>query len=585
MNRHKRNGALVLALTCLALAGAALAQGQPSPQQAQLAGGADALWLVLHEHESYQLAVKPANRPWSRQSPPYNGGMVTAAATPAGLTVFFDSGQPFRYAIGAGEGQAGPLPPRELWPVGTNVLAAAADGDALLVLVSRPPLPPGAATAPVATRAAARADTGPPTATASPATTRPAVHRLTAPAPVGTTIIGPPQRELVILKLADAQWQDLALVPDELANASTRAQLAVAKGEVYVLLERPEVALLELRKDQWRRIDLPGDLLLPRTATSNAPVPATVALAGGTRPGPATKRRLLGTSYGLYLLAADAGGGSARLARFAGGQWLPVQPVRSADGTPLKLPPAAAPDAAVFLNHLAMAWRDKDRWVWAPLDLEGRLMWTPAPLSEAAAQGGLGEKVRDFYIWFVMGLILGLTLWPDKMPRGGEFSLPGDVQPGRLPRRLLAFVLDVAGPFLIGAAVAGPIDPEVLREAMREVMSQGTMTALPDRINWASPIFFTTYVLYCIIMELRFGATLGKMAMRLRVVAVGGARPTVRQTILRNAWKVPEIAGVLLMVFPLFTRFRQRIGDKFAGTAVVEPTPTVEESGSPDDEQ
>lgn len=585
MNRHKRNGALVLALTCLALAGAALAQGQPSPQQAQLAGGADALWLVLHEHESYQLAVKPANRPWSRQSPPYNGGMVTAAATPAGLTVFFDSGQPFRYAIGAGEGQAGPLPPRELWPVGTNVLAAAADGDALLVLVSRPPLPPGAATAPVATRAAARADTGPPTATASPATTRPAVHRLTAPAPVGTTIIGPPQRELVILKLADAQWQDLALVPDELANASTRAQLAVAKGEVYVLLERPEVALLELRKDQWRRIDLPGDLLLPRTATSNAPVPATVALAGGTRPGPATKRRLLGTSYGLYLLAADAGGGSARLARFAGGQWLPVQPVRSADGTPLKLPPAAAPDAAVFLNHLAMAWRDKDRWVWAPLDLEGRLMWTPAPLSEAAAQGGLGEKVRDFYVWFVMGLILGLTLWPDKMPRGGEFSLPGDVQPGRLPRRLLAFVLDVAGPFLIGAAVAGPIDPEVLREAMREVMSQGTMTALPDRINWASPIFFTTYVLYCIIMELRFGATLGKMAMRLRVVAVGGARPTVRQTILRNAWKVPEIAGVLLMVFPLFTRFRQRIGDKFAGTAVVEPTPTVEESGSPDDEQ
>ena len=90
--------------------------------------------------------------------------------------------------------------------------------------------------------------------------------------------------------------------------------------------------------------------------------------------------------------------------------------------------------------------------------------------------------------------------------------------------------------------------------------------------------FLGAYPVYCLLMESRYGATLGKMAMRLRVVGDGGRRPLLREIALRNISKIPELMAMLLVIpilFPVLTRYRQRLGDKIAWTTVIDAESSV----------
>ena len=61
------------------------------------------------------------------------------------------------------------------------------------------------------------------------------------------------------------------------------------------------------------------------------------------------------------------------------------------------------------------------------------------------------------------------------------------------------------------------------------------------------------------------------MVTGLRVVGDRGRRPTFREVALRNVSKIPEMITPLpLLLFPLLTRYRQRLGDKIAWTAVID---------------
>ncbi len=84
--------------------------------------------------------------------------------------------------------------------------------------------------------------------------------------------------------------------------------------------------------------------------------------------------------------------------------------------------------------------------------------------------------------------------------------------------------------------------------------------------------FFIVMVLYYVLLEGWFGLTVGKWALGLRVIEVGGRTPGVKKALLRNALRVVDslpafyILGVLMI---LRSPQRARLGDRWAGTRVV----------------
>jgi len=78
-------------------------------------------------------------------------------------------------------------------------------------------------------------------------------------------------------------------------------------------------------------------------------------------------------------------------------------------------------------------------------------------------------------------------------------------------------------------------------------------------------------ILYYIVLEAIQGATLGKMALGLRVVKIDGSPISWQESIIRNVLRIIDglfgylVGAILVWNSPL----RQRLGDRAAGTVVV----------------
>jgi uncharacterized RDD family membrane protein YckC len=142
---------------------------------------------------------------------------------------------------------------------------------------------------------------------------------------------------------------------------------------------------------------------------------------------------------------------------------------------------------------------------------------------------------------------------------------------------VVAVAIDLAPFLLLGRLVAGPVDAS----ALRLLFDTGTP---PPRLAVASIGLMVCFPLYGMILEYLYGATLGKMVMRLRVVADGGARPTFREILLRNISKSLEMVFVLLVVVMLLSKRRRRFGDLVAWTAVVDAESLLPPSDAPGNE-
>jgi uncharacterized RDD family membrane protein YckC len=79
-------------------------------------------------------------------------------------------------------------------------------------------------------------------------------------------------------------------------------------------------------------------------------------------------------------------------------------------------------------------------------------------------------------------------------------------------------------------------------------------------------------IAYHTLMEWRFGRTVGKHLVGVRVLAADGSRLTLRSSLLRNAARLvdflPAFYAVGIVALLLSDRYR-RLGDRLAGTAVV----------------
>jgi uncharacterized RDD family membrane protein YckC len=99
--------------------------------------------------------------------------------------------------------------------------------------------------------------------------------------------------------------------------------------------------------------------------------------------------------------------------------------------------------------------------------------------------------------------------------------------------------------------------------------------ALPENLQAGAFLLWCCLALaYYPLLEHRYGATVGKLACRIRVVAATGGAPSLQQTVVRTLLRLVEVNPVLMGGIPagitvLVSKKRQRLGDMAAGTFVL----------------
>jgi uncharacterized RDD family membrane protein YckC len=513
-----------------------------------MSGDAQAVWLVAPHDDGHSLACKKLNEDkWQLVGGPKSGEISGVAAGGGGLAVFFARGGFRQYFPDIPEGVPGAKCPPDLWPAGSTLLAACARGDgprsAPLALIRRPPGFASSAPSITSLPAMARGLTS-----TSPSVSPSAAS---APVPVGAAPEGAPRRfrnEVALLQCDRDTWSELAVLPEEYSGGITKACLSAHNGGVYVLLQAwGGLTMLELTKgaDQWQILPLP------------AGVQTSVPLA------------VLGGSDRLAMVTFAPATGKVTLSRLGGGQWQNLLlKVGDKDGVwPKDAPPAAA---GLGPKSLVLAWRQQDKWQCGAGGLDsGRLTSSDIKVFEPTGGGLSPKSLSNIILWVAFGLIVLLMFWPGQAPHTGPFALPTGLTPAGLARRLVAFLIDAIPFVLLCWVVTGAYAIEMDESDLMEVYRTGQA---PDAIAYASALFLAIFPAYCTVMERQFGATLGKMVMRLRVVGDGGTPLTWRQAALRNVTKIPEIAMVIFLlpiIIVVLSPLRQRIGDRMAWTAVV----------------
>ena len=517
MRTIARKIVVALILTSIsASAGLASAQSDVAGSPLRFVGDTEAVWVIFAGEggSGYRMAAMSIDdkKLWKPVGPDRTGEVAEAAASGSSLTVFFADGEQMRYFPHDPQGRPGMKAIENLWPAGTKVLAACRNedaGDAVLVLVVRP--------------IGRRPKTQPTTAAGATAAKF---------------------SELVLLQYAEGTWSQVAVVPGEPKNSSLRAYLAVSKKTIYILTEQPNPVLMAFEDGKWSDIALPAEL------ADGKPL-AMMAIKDS------------------LVLAMFSAGGQVNIARYISKKWEGPHPVRR-DGKVFTWPADAPPAVAMAGDKTAMLWKKDQKWLFAMCELDGRLEGeSPMDAFAWADEQELVARVQNIFFMAVFGVIVVLMFWPGQTLRTAPFSLPATMAPARLAKRLVAVCID-ALPFLV---VATTIGLEGIDTASVTTIEQAKQVASTTRFLYAFLGFLTVYPSYCFIMEYRFGATVGKMVMRLRVVADKGRKPKMRELALRNVSKTIEILGLMLifpLLFPLLTQYRQRLGDKIAWTTVID---------------
>ena len=515
-----------------------------------LLGGNDkALWIVRCEPgaKTFDLVAKPAGEKWQWVAQRRTGLPVAAAAVGDRLHMFFDSRA---YHTFGGDGHAR----TEIDVKGSPPLAVCYGRDF------------GTPRGPIV--AVIRGDSIP-----SASTVAQTLPHGSAVASSPASHAAKPTR-LVVLRyvLTSGMWNWVRLSPDlEGPRLSAEAQvMAAAAGEkLYVLTSaQPQMPnRLDVWADgNWRQVPLSGKV------AEQLPV---AMLAVQQRP--------------LILLAEPVGKTQRRRIHIAvpgpDGESFTYQPIAQ-DGKAGEWSANSLPLAAQFgggeTPQLALLWRDDDAMKLAKCDRNGQLTAPEDVDVFERRPGGAGRK--QFQNRLTWGLMVGIfvaifLLRPRTAP--GPFMLPQGLVPGRIWKRAPAAFIDLL-PFsmiatliffhdLLASAMSATDPVGFVRDHFEEMANQRTS---PDVAVFAHLLTLGLYTAYSTIMEWRFNATLGKMIFHLRVVGDGAQRPTLRQAVVRNLARALMLLWLhflpLLVLFPLLSNYRQRLGDLFARTAVID---------------
>ncbi len=555
----------------LLLAVAAPAYAQPLV----FTGNGDGVWALRNTPgKTFDVASRAKGGSWQTVSLERMGQVMAAAAIDEQLHVLLR--EPDSYMIFRGDNSPpnlglNPNDPR--WPSGAAVVAAAeavnfglAKTPSLLAIVARPGGPLALPTQPIAgSQPAASGPASLPTtyntlrlgrrdlfAPATAPATAPA--SASAPATASAPAVGLAEGiySLAVFQSVNGRWQHLTEINDVPMTPNRRVLAAVANGTLYVLLcsDGGQTArLLSLGGPDWEELAIPQDLQRGDVAAMLV-VQGRLVIVQGVPDEPGMT--------GLSLLTMDGGRRLAAVQRVRNGasiaRWAQAQP----------------PQAARLGEQIALLWPSGGQMRMATCDLTGQLVGeTPVELFRPDTGNGQGAEIVELFLMAVLVAIIMLTFV--LRPQGGAkpFELPPTLRTASPLKRLAAAAVDLL-PIAAGAGWFFGITPEEFMKAM-DVSGDYHIS---DDFASALIVLLTTYVGYCTVAEWRTGMTLGKKLFRLRVVGDEGRPPRLSQAALRNIVKIVEFLWPLrvpvLLLLPLFTRNRQRLGDMFARTTVVQ---------------
>ncbi|MCK5113175.1 MAG: RDD family protein [Phycisphaerae bacterium] len=261
------------------------------------------------------------------------------------------------------------------------------------------------------------------------------------------------------------------------------------------------------------------------------------------------------------------------------------------DGKNLTWANTDLPKFAQSGENLAMLWKTGEGEILAESNLQGKVLQQENLADSLAALPDMErlEEISQYYLWGIM-IVIGIAiLWPRPRTAPKPFLLPEGVKPGNLLLRVVAFLIDSL-PFVVASWFIFSVHQEIfelLRNIINDPKSIASKAKFPDilysdRQLYASMAATTAYIIYCVIMEWRLGWTVGKRIVGLRVLADEGKAPKFREVVLRNVTKFIELSmlspapqafygilGVIMLIFPILTRYNQRLGDMMARTSVV----------------
>ena len=381
---------------------------------------------------------------------------------------------------------------------------------------------------------------------------------------------------LTIMQTVDGQWEPLSTVDDVPGAVRARISAATAGYWVYVLVVGKDETTRLLAwnaaddKPAWKDVALPGKPHRPLTVSvlRNQPVLVTIAPAGWTttlsgngHPPETAPIRLT-----IHTLQSDKIAGNPQSIEY--------------QGKPLVVPGSSIPQSCSLgkasERQLALLWREDESYRFALVDLNGEVAENKEveELLKAAPTFDITEILNYFFIAIPIILLAFILLGRRKRPTG-PMILPSQFIPGSIPKRLVAVFIDSVPFSVLGVLATMAIRPDLTMENIATALAtmaeqpQDTPIELVLCILGSSVMWIT----YGSIMENRFGATLGKMLMRLEVTSADGRRPTIGQAILRNLIRPIELSWPILIftiAMPLMMQTRQRLGDIMAKTVVVE---------------
>ena len=270
--------------------------------------------------------------------------------------------------------------------------------------------------------------------------------------------------------------------------------------------------------------------------------------------------------------------------------------IKGKDGKILQWKKDNLPDIAGTSKSLFLVWQiaDKSFSLTCPFSGPNSAIATETEITKEIQRGPLAHEERSTLIetFFLIITIISVVLIFINRPKSREelFTLPEMIRPVHFGYRCLAFLIDVIlADFLtvfIYVLAVGTEKIDKMNEYFYTNFANFTDSAGNSEQFMASefaPVAITVFfmlsvifAIYCIAFEYFFGATVGKMIFKIQVIASNGTRPNFQQIVLRNLMKLIEINAMamlilvpILLLWPILSRHKQRLGDQFARTAVI----------------
>lgn len=203
------------------------------------------------------------------------------------------------------------------------------------------------------------------------------------------------------------------------------------------------------------------------------------------------------------------------------------------------------------------------------VDLHGQITLEPMRL-DVKQKDPLAESA-DLLIMLgvvVTSTVLLFSFWR-RDPTANELRLPEGFAVADLMRRGLAGAIDLTPGLLVATSGFGLMWGEVYERWP----GRGLGATWGEMLPGLAAIGIT--VGHTLVLEVLTGRSLGKWATGLRVMTLDGAAPKPWQAVTRCLLKTFDLIAYLLLVLPVISPNRQRLGDMVAQTVVVMKTPAT----------